>query len=42
MELSLKENELRNSNIELLRIILIVFVIILHFNNDSMGGDFPL
>ena len=42
MELSLKENELRNSNIELLRIILIAFVIILHFNNDSMGGGFSV
>lgn len=30
----------RNSNIELLRIVLMLMVILLHFNNDSMGGAF--
>lgn len=30
----------RNSNIELLRLVLIAFVVLLHFNNDSMGGAF--
>ncbi len=30
----------RNSNIELLRLVLIVMVIILHFNNETMGGAF--
>lgn len=29
----------RNSNIELLRIILIIMVITLHFNNGDIGGD---
>lgn len=28
----------RNSNFELLRIILMVFVVILHYNNVEMGG----
>lgn len=27
----------RNSNIELLRLVLMVFVVLLHFNNDTMG-----
>lgn len=30
----------RNSNIELLRIVLMFMVILLHFNNGSMGGAF--
>ena len=30
----------RNSNIELLRIILMFMVILLHFNNSEMGGAF--
>lgn len=30
----------RNSNIELLRIVLMFMVILLHFNNQSMGGAF--
>ena len=29
-----------NSNIELLRIVLILMVLILHFNNSTMGGGF--
>lgn len=32
----------RNSNIELLRLVLMLFVVILHFNNDTMGGAFVL
>ena len=32
----------RNSNIELLRIILMLMVILLHFNNGEMGGAFNL
>lgn len=32
----------RNSNIELLRIILIIMVITLHFNNGDMGGGFNM
>lgn len=31
---------MRKSNIELLRIILMIMVIILHFNNEDMGGGF--
>lgn len=30
----------RNSNIELLRLLLMAFVVLLHFNNDAMGGAF--
>ena len=33
-----KQNE-RQSNIELLRILAIMGVIVLHYNNTSMGGD---
>lgn len=33
-----KGNSRRNSNIELLRIILMIMVITLHFNNGEMGG----
>lgn len=32
----------RNSNIELLRLVLMAFVVLLHFNNDTMGGAFAL
>ncbi|MGN0730494.1 MAG: acyltransferase [Treponema sp.] len=32
----------RNSNIELLRLVLMSFVVLLHFNNDTMGGAFVL
>lgn len=32
----------RNSNIELLRLVLMAFVVLLHFNNDRMGGAFVL
>lgn len=32
----------RNSNIELLRLVLIFMVVLLHFNNDVMGGAFCL
>lgn len=32
----------RNSNIELLRLVLMAFVVLLHFNNDTMGGAFVL
>lgn len=39
----MKENQdTRNSNIELLRIILMIMVITLHFNNGEMGGAFNL
>lgn len=31
---------MRKSNIELLRIILMIMVIVLHFNNENMGGGF--
>lgn len=31
---------MRESNIELLRILSIIGVIILHYNNTNMGGDF--
>ena len=34
------EKKVRKSNIELLRILLIVMVIVLHFNNGEMGGGF--
>lgn len=34
--------EIRNSNIELLRLLLILFVVLLHFNNENMGGAFVL
>ncbi len=34
------DKTVRNSNIELLRIVLMLMVILLHFNNDSMGGAF--
>ena len=34
------EKTARNSNIELLRIILMFMVILLHFNNSEMGGAF--
>lgn len=34
------EKTARNSNIELLRIVLMFMVILLHFNNGSMGGAF--
>ena len=37
-----KGNSRRNSNIELLRIILMIMVITLHFNNGEMGGAFKL
>ena len=37
-----KGNSRRNSNIELLRIILMIMVITLHFNNGEMGGAFNL
>ena len=30
----------RNSNIELLRLVLMFMVVLLHFNNDTMGGAF--
>ena len=30
----------RKSNIELLRLVLMAFVVLLHFNNDAMGGAF--
>lgn len=36
------ESKTRNSNIELLRLVLMVFVVLLHFNNDTMGGAFVL
>lgn len=32
----------RNSNIELLRLLLMVMVILLHFNNEAIGGAFTL
>jgi len=32
----------RNSNIELLRLVLMAFVVLLHFNNPSMGGAFEI
>ncbi len=32
----------RNSNIELLRLVLMFMVVLLHFNNDTMGGAFVL
>ena len=32
----------RNSNIELLRLLLMAFVVLLHFNNGEMGGAFSL
>ena len=32
----------RNSNVELLRIVLIIFVLILHLNNESYGGIFRI
>lgn len=32
----------RNSNIELLRIVLMLMVVTLHFNNEEMGGAFSL
>lgn len=32
----------RNSNVELLRILLMIFVILLHFNNKKTGGAFNL
>ena len=31
---------MRNSNIELLRLVLMAMVVLLHFNNDTMGGAF--
>lgn len=34
--------KIRNSNIELLRLVLMAFVVLLHFNNDTMGGAFVL
>ena len=34
------DKTIRNSNIELLRIVLMFMVILLHFNNGSMGGAF--
>lgn len=36
------DKTVRNSNIELLRLFLMVFVVLLHFNNDSMGSAFVL
>ena len=35
---SIKRNENRQSNIELLRIVLILMIIMLHYNNGAMGG----
>ena len=32
--------KIRNSNIELLRLVLMFMVVLLHFNNDTMGGAF--
>ena len=32
----------RDSNIELLRLVLILMVVLLHFNNDTMGGAFVI
>ena len=32
----------RNTNIEFLRLVLILMVVLLHFNNDTMGGAFVL
>ncbi len=32
----------RNSNVELLRLVLMAFVVLLHFNNHSMGGAFVI
>lgn len=34
--------KLRNSNIETLRLLLIFMIVILHFNNEDMGGAFSL
>lgn len=33
-------SKMRNSNIELLRLLLIFMIVILHFNNEDMGGAF--
>lgn len=38
MEQANKNSHLRDSNIELLRIVAILGVIVLHYNNESMGG----
>lgn len=38
--MAILEKVQRNSNIELLRIVLIIMVIFLHFNNGEMGGAF--
>ena len=35
-----KKNEVRNSSIELLRIIMMMGVIILHYNNSNLGGGY--
>ena len=35
---SIKKNKNRQSNIELLRIVLILMIIVLHYNNGAMGG----
>ena len=35
-------SKIRNSNVELLRLVLMAFVVLLHFNNDTMGGAFAL
>ena len=36
------EEKVRNSNVELLRLVLMAFVVILHFNNATMGGAFAI
>lgn len=38
--MSLSKNSFRNSNIEILRLVLMFMVVLLHFNNDTMGGAF--
>lgn len=36
----IEKKSLRSSNIELLRIVLILFVLIEHYNNTDVGGGY--